>query len=210
MSGLAYTVMRGGTLHFRFTIPTDLRRRFGRGELRFSLGTGRTREARGAALALAGFTLRFMESLRGGAMQALTSEEIFELTRREFRRILDDDRRARLQHPDTYAFGAGLTVEGKLAPRWYDPEAHRDDHWLVCGVQDARDYVHGLLASKKWPEFRGAVVDMFRFIALLNKSHRLTSNRAGWILAQDALFFSVQLGARVGCAVTPERSKEMP
>lgn len=104
MAGISYLVRRGGTRHFRAVVPRDLRSRPGRAELRVTSGTGRIREAREKAFALAAFTRRLLRVLRGEAMADLTSKEILTIVRREFARILEEDMRSRMRFPGEYDF----------------------------------------------------------------------------------------------------------
>ncbi|MHC1789497.1 DUF6538 domain-containing protein [Solidesulfovibrio sp.] len=85
MAGRApsYLVSRAGIVHFRFCLPVDLRPRLGRTELRMSLGTGRLREARVKALALAAVVFAFVNELRAGKMSELSSDAIYELVHKE-------------------------------------------------------------------------------------------------------------------------------
>lgn len=160
MAGLSYLVRRGGVLHFRATVPPDCRSKIGRRELRVSLGTGRMREARGKAFALAAFVRALMDDLRTGLMADLTSEEIFELTRREFRRILDNDRRARMQHPGTYDFGVRLPSTGLPEEDWLDISGL--DPWEYTSARRADEVIRGKINEQRWPDLKRPVLEMLK------------------------------------------------
>jgi len=122
MTGSPHLHRRNGVLYFRAVVPPELRDRIGRREFRASLRNGRLSEARGKALSLAAFMRRLIEDIRTGAMANLPSDEIFDLTRREFRRIHDDDRRDRLQSPGSLYFGVRPAPSGVPGEDWLNTE----------------------------------------------------------------------------------------
>lgn len=160
MAWLSYLVQRSGTLHFRAKVPVDLRSRIGRTELRVSLGTGRLREARDKAFALAAFTRRLLRDLRAGAMADLTSEEIFELTKREFRRILEEDQRDRMRFPGKYEFGVRLTSEGIFPSDWQDTTGLSP--WEYKDATQAEKILRERLSTNRWPDLRLPVLAMLK------------------------------------------------
>lgn len=160
MAGLSYLVHRGGTLHFRAAIPFDLRPRLGRTEFRISLGTGRLREARDKALALAVFVRRLIRELRKGAMADLTSDEIFEMARQEFKRILEEDRKSRMRFPGEYEFKARVPVKGPLDANWR--ELTELDPWDHLTAKEAEPIIRGKLRNGQWPDLKKPVLDLLK------------------------------------------------
>jgi site-specific recombinase XerD len=152
MAGRApsYIVFRAGIVHFRFCLPVDLRPRIGRTELRISLGTGRLREARGKALALAAVVYAFINQLRAGRMSELSSEAIYELVRQEMTRILENDRLNRMRYPQSYKFHVDLP----------DPDGPYDELHPVENPVRAQATVDRLITEKRWEHLAKPVMEL--------------------------------------------------
>jgi hypothetical protein len=184
MAGLSYLIRRGGVLHFRAAVPPDLQGRIGRRELRVSLGTGRMREARDKVFALAAFVRGLINHLRAGLMSDLTPELIFDLTRREFRRILEEDRRARLQRPGKYFFGVPLLANGVFPEDWLSPAPGYP--WDLLMAVHVKRTVDQLIRDGKWPDLKHPVMAMLKRFGIEIASDDPVVNEVCHQYAKDA------------------------
>ncbi|KHK03926.1 site-specific integrase [Desulfovibrio sp. TomC] len=152
MAGRApsYLVSRAGTVHFRFCLPVDLRPRLGRTELRMSLGTGRLREARVKALALAVVVFAFVNELRAGKMSELSSDAVYELVHKELVRILEQDRLNRIRDPWSYKFTVDL-------PK---PDGPYDELVQIDDPDEGQMILDGLVREKRWTHMSKPVMDL--------------------------------------------------
>lgn len=93
-------------------------------------------------------------------MADLTSEEIFELTKREFRRILEEDQRDRMRFPGKYEFGVRLTSEGIFPSDWHDTTGLSP--WEYKDATQAEKILRERLRTNRWPDLRLPVLAMLK------------------------------------------------
>jgi len=105
MTNACYLIEHPSAFLFRIRVPQDLRPHIGKTEIRYSLKTGRLREAKPKARLLAGMVQRLFRQLRRGdsPVSELTPPEVSRIIEEYIREVTEEKERARLMTPRSTA-----------------------------------------------------------------------------------------------------------
>jgi hypothetical protein len=95
----SYLQLTANVYYFRFSIPFDVRPKFKKAELKYSLRTGKLSTAKYKSRLMVSIAQRAVNNIRkGGRMSELSPDQINNLMKKYFKQCLDDDEEWRVNY----------------------------------------------------------------------------------------------------------------